>query len=503
MARRNSPPAPTKARTASAGDVYAIRIKGGRFGLVQALATREEGKVELATIDALCEVVPRPSEIAKLRFLRRRFGSWGGTIDRRIVDAVVPWYATFVTKLDPLEVLDTACTAWGGWFAGGAFLQWRADQISSDEEQRSRSSVDRTTISIDLGAGPALLRRDTWRMWLGERNGLIPVPASGVRWSELEKLPLTEISYRGSDSAFIDYVRSRKMLSNVSWLSHGQREIDLSDTFVLSVTVDAGDAPARLVLPRYADSLKLRGDVTKIQVVAPDVRYPFSVALDGPELPASVVRGLEHLEVLSVWAAKRIDVRRIARYEDLLDVAVRGAPGSITNVGAFAKLRKLRALDLHELYDFDAQAFPSDLPALESVHVRGLEKSHAAALKKKLASVPDVEISGARSADWIRTNLENPFRGWEEENARMGKAACAAWRKASAAAAKAGPTASKKAAEGVLRGLVDALNTIDEKTSLDTIRREESFEAFMSLAGRFTRVPTKDAEQWFGAWRNF
>jgi hypothetical protein len=165
--------------------------------------------------------------------------------------------------------------------------------------------------------------------------------------------------------------------------------------------------------------------------------------------------------------------------------------------------RKLRSIHLRELYDFDAHAFPDELPDLESVTIHGLQKDHSAVLKKKLASVPTAKVTGARTPEWIKTNLHNPFREWEEDDARMGKAACAAWLKASALAEKAGAAASKETAEVILRGLVDALNKIDKRTSLDTIRRDESGEAFMDLAGRFSRVPPNEAAKWFDAWRNF
>lgn len=505
MARKKAAPIPSRPvpRRASAGDVYAIRVNGGQLALVHVLTDPVDDKVELATVDTLLEKLPSPSDLAGLRLVRKTFGSWDGKIDRCFVDAVVPWFATFVAKIDVIERPDTECNAWGGWYAGSAFLQWRWRQIWSDEDRRPRAGIDRSMMPIDLGAGPTDVRKDTWRMWLGEKGGLVPVPERGVRWDELAKLSLTEISYRGSDPAFLAYVRSQKILGEVSWLSHGQREIDLRDTYILSLTVDAGDAPLRVVVPRYATALRLRGKVANIEVVARDASYPLEISLEGPELPKAMIRGLGAIEALSVWAARRIDLRRLACYPELLSLTIRGAPGSITNVDAFASLPKLRAIDLHELYDLDAHAFPEALADLESVHVRGLEKSQKPVLVEKLGHVRDVEITSVKSAGWIATNLGNPFRGWEEDDARMGKAACDAWRKACAAADKAGGAASKKAAEEILRGLVDALNKIDAKTSLDTIRREESFVAFMELAARFSRVPEKDAEKWFDAWRNF
>ncbi|MEV0429520.1 hypothetical protein [Micromonospora sp. NPDC050495] len=48
-----------------------------------------------------------------------------------------------------------------------------------------------------------------------------------------------------------------------------------------------------------------------------------------------------------------------------------------------------------------------------------------------------------------------------------------------------------------------ALNSIDQKYEIiDTLRREEAFDAFMELAAR-AEVPADLADQWFDEWRDF
>lgn len=486
------------------GDVYAMPILGGKWGAVQVLAIESKDKVEIATLDAMWDAPPTVKQLVKRKVQRQDWGSWEDRPDRVFVDARVPPEARFVANIPVVETFDEPCLSYSAWGASAPFWSWRWNvALTKKDRARYHVGIDMDEIPIDLGAGPGMLRKDTWRLRLGGEHGEVPLPKTKVKWSALDVFGLTEIDYTGSDPGFLAFVRSQRTLNTVRWRQHGQSKIDLRDTLITHLVLDAAKAPVKVIAPRYLDSLTLGGAIERFTIDLAHVGHPFGVTFEGKELPKKVVSGLEKVQSLEAWHLADADLRRLAFYGELDTLVLRGAPGSVTHVEALAKLAKLRGLRVYELWDFDGEAFPSGHPALESVEIVGLRQSSAAALKKKLAKVPHVRIKGAKTDEWIQENLANPFRGWEEDDPRLGKAAMAAWKKASAAVTKAGPKAPVKTAEKILKSLVDTLNVLDGKHGLDTIRREEAGEAFLSLAERFPKLDAKTAETWFDAWRDF
>lgn len=495
--------ATTGARQARRGDIYAVPLPGGMYGALQVLAELGGNRIEIATLDALFDHPPTAREVARRKVLRKTFGAWDGAPARTIVEPAVPWWAIFVDNRPPVQKFRTPCNSFGGWYADEAFWKRQWERVVA-KSRRRRKPAGRGEVAIDLGAGPARLSRDRWRLWLGEKNSLIKLPEGPVDWSALDQLPeLTTLRYRGADPGFAEYVRSRPALDTVDWTEHAERSIDFGDTLITDLGVDASRGRVRVIAPPHLSSLRLFDVIDRITIVAEHIEWPLRVHFMAAELPERRVKGLAKMEALSVWPLKRAELRRLARYRRLRSLKLTGAPGSIEHVDALAELRRLKSLEIAELWDLDGNHFPPGMPELEQVEIRGVVKDSVPALKQNLAGVPSVKISGARTQAWIDANLSNPFRGWEDDYPRAAKPAMKAWKTAVAAAEKAGAGAPRKAAQGILRALVDALNRVDEKQGLDTIQREEALEAFAELAERFDAVAESDIDDWFDAWRRF
>jgi hypothetical protein len=103
---------------------------------------------------------------------------------------------------------------------------------------------------------------------------------------------------------------------------------------------------------------------------------------------------------------------------------------------------------------------------------------------------------------WLEANLANPFRDWDSDDPAFGKAACAGWKKAHTAATRLGTAASDREAQAILKAFVSTLNRLDSKFGIDTVRREEAYEAFADL-GRKLGVRDAAATAWFDRWRDF
>src|SRR3954451_14203664 len=90
-------------RSAQVGELFALPVPGGRFGVVQVRALAGEDRVELITLEGLFKAVPRARELAEAKVVRRNWGSWHGAAERVIADRRVPWNALRIGALPVAE----------------------------------------------------------------------------------------------------------------------------------------------------------------------------------------------------------------------------------------------------------------------------------------------------------------------------------------------------------------------------------------------------------------
>lgn len=485
---------------AEVAGIYSFRVPGDRFGACQVVAKRPLGRgrvVEVASLDYLATSPPTPEQAASLRVFRATFANWDGKAARCNVDERVPWWLAHVTTTAPLETFPDACNSYGHWQSVLApyFCEiWMRGA-------RRRWTHDKTEVSIDLGGGAKSLRRDVSRVDIGP-GAMFESPVNGPpNFEPLDALPcLTGISYTGSSSTFVDYVVSRE-IPEVTWLRHGQRSIDLGGSHLTSLRLDVGDDPVTLRVPATLLRLTVSGNVGNLTLEADDVQFPFRLVLEGPSVTKPPT-GSEGVQCLEYSGLIDTDTANLSSFTRLAELTLRGGPRKLRGASGLRSLSSLRELDLYDLYDLRAAEWPTEWPSLDVVRIQGLRKADADPVKAALRGVPVVRIISARTDEWIQANLDNPFRDWGEDDAAFGRAACHAWRKAKAAATKLGATATAGDAESILKGLVLALNRLNAKVDIDTIRREEAGDAFFELA-RTLRVDDAQAMEWFDAWRDF
>jgi hypothetical protein len=298
----------------------------------------------------------------------------------------------------------------------------------------------------------------------------------------------------------VEYLVTRKLPSAI-WTAHGQRSIDLRQSRLQELTLDVGDGDVALRAPETLLQLTVRGDAARLSIEGVALDHPFVLRIEAPVVTAPP-RGAEAAQCVEYVGLRDTDASALAAYRRLAELRLSGAPGRLRDARGLASLSALRELELLDLYDLDGARWPPDWPALEGARLHGVRKAEVRALKTSLAMVPDVSVGGARTDGWIAANLDCPFRDWVDDDEAFGRAACAAWRRAKAAAEARGVLASRADAERILKALVATLNRLDRKHGLDTVRREEAGGAFCALA-REVGVGGEQAIAWFDAWREF
>ncbi|MEV6964403.1 hypothetical protein AB0M47_04740 [Hamadaea sp. NPDC051192] len=396
-----------------------------------------------------------------------------------------------------------------------AHVDGLARQLQSVRDVGAGNSV----VEVDFGAGMTALGKGTRVLDLRPRKRGI-VPADGpVRWEALDALPqLLTVEWAGPDRGIVEAVAARPNIKFLYWFD-AEGDIDLSSTRVGTVRLD-GLNMRSIRLPRSIESLSLgrapahfdvqppRPTVSRtLRVDAPDGGHRLDLRMFHYDADVVIPEGVRRASSLWLWLSGQVSASVLLGLCDMetLRLSFDRPPGAITDLAGLRTLTALCRLQLDEAYGLTVEELP-DLPALRALELNGTRRVTAHAVKARYrGSAVSVNVSGAKTDQWLSLHMDNPFRDWVHDSKAFGRAACAAYDRARRSADAIGADDPQRLAlaEEVLRGLVADLNAIENKYHLiDTHNRETAGDAFHDLAHRLG-VASVDAHRWFDGGRNF
>jgi hypothetical protein len=222
---------------------------------------------------------------------------------------------------------------------------------------------------------------------------------------------------------------------------------------------------------------------------------PREVTCTGAELDQALASPAESRP--DVWSLIVRDVRSLdcallaARYPRLAELSVSGNFGELTNAASLNRLTSLKRLFIHGLLGMSRAdcLHPDRAPALEHLALHSIPYDYAVAMRARwrpqAADGTLVDITGARTAEWLAENMNNPLREWDgrthisRSHFTKATAQYQATRRAIMAAVSADdgePAASLLTQIG--REYAEALNRLDARAPfIETDEREELFAA--------------------------
>ncbi|MET8832526.1 hypothetical protein ABZV78_01225 [Micromonospora sp. NPDC004540] len=433
------------------------------------------------------------------RLAHLSIGSW---------HAVPPGFA-WIGSLPVPEGVPALSNTYSGWqsLADDVVRQRRWDrELPAAAKAAYRAAATRGQVDVDFGAGAATLGAATPRLDLSGA-GPMRVPTSGpVRWSALDQLPrCTALTWAGPDRGLARALADRPVVSSLTWRD-APPVVDLTDTGLRHLSL-AGPDVRELRLPRGLHGLELAAVDPSLAVYAADGGRWLHLILTGAGAETTVPAGLHGVRELALDGGGTISAtaaRGLAELESLR-IHWRKPPGQLIDAAVLAGLPQLAVIEFVDGYGLGADTLP-DLASLTQLSISGLRRSIVLALRARHRGTGvRLVIEGAKPDTWLAANLDNPLRDWVDDDARGGAAACKAYAGAVRTIDKLPQDRRRRAdeAEAALRKLVESLNSIDQKYEIiDTLRREEAFDAFMKLAAR-ADVPAHLADQWFDDWRDF
>jgi hypothetical protein len=507
--RRRKPP---PADPSPIGACFAVPVAGGRFAACQVIAQPEPDRRELITFDWLDERPPTLDDLARAQVLIVHHHSWSSEVQRCNVEVTPP--ASFIPLgiCEPLASFAEPCKSYGGW--SGVAIQAQAqhwwDHVAPNAETAAYKQAivhAREPITFELDGQLHERPRGLFGVELGPGTKLPIAADRAVDWSAFDGFGrLDRIDYRGHDSGVVEYVTRRVLIGELVWRGHGQSRIDLSRARLRKLTLELGDEPLCLQLSTEIDAVQLdgyRGQALTIEHPERGRGLALILAQPGAGSPTPVA-GLERLSSLTLTSPSRVELATLG-YPQLEQLSIHANGKPIEALAALTSFAQLQLLSLVDAYTIDPEQVPraAELPALTTVEIHGLRKSHAPILKARLAGLSRLELSGAKTDKWLAENVDNPFCDWIDEGAALGRAACKAYKQTHSRLAKLALD-DLDGLHAELLGFIRAFNQLDETEGLDTVHREQVYEVFHQLAAaRGFPVTAETLDQWFEADRQF
>ncbi len=343
-----------------------------------------------------------------------------------------------------------------------------------------------------LGEWTAAQVTDLDATWGSGAAGVLDLEWSGPEPTSIEDLGallplrLTHHSYAGSLShCNFDWLLPRgcRVLGNPPLL-HGQRRglygsgWRMGDQLARQRRWDRGGREVQHSGERTFAALEF-ADLGRSSTQFPDV---WSVTITGIEsIDAGDVTGL---------------------FPNLATLALAGNLGTLTGAGAFNHLRRLKSLSMFDLYGMGQSdcLLPANAPRLEALNLHGVPAEYAQAMKKtwspEVKNGTFVDITKARTPEWVAENRDNPLRGWdgrEHISAARYRKALAQYKTTRRAVIEAlvGPIDATRLEE-IGREYAEAFNVIDGRRNpfIETVERDELFDALNAIV--------EEAESAFG-----
>ena len=292
------------------------------------------------------------------------------------------------------------------------------------------------------------------------------------------------------DENLKNFLEATPMMTQLE-LNCAGKSLDISRTRLQQLVLHASGTE-EVLLNGSLWRLAINGDTSRLK----SAHCPFDGELLSVQLELNggefCIRGLEKLRDLRIFSQRDeyIDLACVAAsFPNLREIFINAQGGTLKNIDALAKFKHLKDVWLSDVYGFERFPTRAQLPHLERLWLWSAPKSACEAARAQFKDIENFAVRQPRSKQWLAANLNNPLRGWdgrEGVSAATAKKAMKAYidahKKLSALEAKPARDELKTEKNEILKEFIAIFNAIDAKHSIDTMEREEIWEAFCKLA---------------------
>ena len=292
------------------------------------------------------------------------------------------------------------------------------------------------------------------------------------------------------DENLKNFLEATPMMTQLE-LNCTAKSLDISCTHLQQLVLHASGTE-EITLNGSLWRLVINGDIARLK----SVHCPFDGELLSVQLELNggefCIRGLEKLRDLQIFSQRgeRIDLACVAAsFPNLREIFINAQGGTLKNIDALAKLKHLKDVWLSDVYGFERFPTRAQLPHLKRLCFCSVPKGACEAARAQFKGIESLVIRQPRSKQWLAANLNNPLRRWDGREGvgaatarKAMRAYAGAHKKLSALEAKPASDELKTEKTEILKEFIAVFNAIDAKHSIDTMEREEIWEAFCKLA---------------------
>ncbi len=464
------------------GDIYSLYLKRWNFYVSAQIVVKDDSRGTIAVLlDIFSKEVPTLDALKKAKPFVLDHHYWNTINFYLYTGQLWAFNPIFIGNSTPI---DTPADEHLSTFGMEQFsLQYQWNQLPDDfkksfKEQRPRNKTIKITRSENKDFYTSLLQ---------------------------EKPLAYEVESCIFDAQLQSFLKENQQVSKLELEEVDEAIVDISASGIDSIVIRDSHIE-KIVLNRYIQTLCTLGDFSAIkEIVCPFEGELLHLRFSNFNSGYLKFKGLQEVRSLNIFSDKNysVDIAEIAdAFPKLEYLMINGENASLKNVEALAKLRHLESVWLSNLYDFDSFVKKTEMPNLSSITLWSVPKVVADKVKKEFKGIDELDIKQARTDEWIKANLDNPLRNWDGREGTKPSVAKKAMKAYTDAYKKLSANKDKDEALKTLENFIAIFNEIDEKHHIDTLEREEIWDAF-NMLGELTSLTIKEKEDIFEDLRDF
>lgn len=464
------------------GDIYSLYLKRWNFYVSAQIVVKDDSRGTIAVLlDIFSKEVPTLDALKKAKPFVLDHHYWNTINFYLYTGQLWAFNPIFIGNSTPI---DTPADEHLSTFGMEQFsLQYQWNQLPDDfkksfKEQRPRNKTIKITRSENKDFYTSLLQ---------------------------EKPLAYEVESCIFDAQLQSFLKENQQVSKLELEEVDEAIVDISASGIDSIVIRDSHIE-KIVLNRYIQTLCTLGDFSAIkEIVCSFEGELLHLRFSNFNSGYLKFKGLQEVRSLNIFSDKNysVDIAEIAdAFPKLEYLMINGENASLKNVEALAKLRHLESVWLSNLYDFDSFVKKTEMPNLSSITLWSVPKVVADKVKKEFKGIDELDIKQARTDEWIKANLDNPLRNWDGREGTKPSVAKKAMKAYTDAYKKLSANKDKDEALKTLENFIAIFNEIDEKHHIDTLEREEIWDAF-NMLGELTSLTIKEKEDIFEDLRDF
>lgn len=473
----------TEIRHSTIGDTFGVKIeKYDVYYLCQIVKKdNDKNKVAILLINYFREFLPKIDEVKKLKPLLRDHHFWKGDLHLFWTDISEIQNLVYIGNTEPIYIDDEIERSGRVMNQYEPILQYLWQELPTEVRDKFKENATSSA---------------TTKVYIEEKK-------ESSFWNGLNDLPcLYGIVCSMWNDELLDFLAKKPLITELDLRNTTKNNIDISKTYIQEFTLDVTGVE-NIKLNKNIHKLYLYGDFTNLKVIEDIFQGKYISLQIANQSIFPNITGIENLQILSIISEK-IDVVDISKqFKKLEELKIWGENGLISNIMKLKELKLLETLWLMNIFGFDDFPKLTDLPNLKMLWLTNVPKSAGLKIKKEFKLIDDLEITKLRNEEWIKLNLENPMGSWDGREGTTAATAKKAMKIYNDAYKKLNnESVLKTDAIKTLEDFIENFNTIDKKHSIDTLEREEIWEAFTILSKK-TILTAKETEEIFENLRDF